>query len=153
VRFACVTSSWPPFQSGVSVSAVERAQGLAARGHEVLVIVPSCYDTRRAPGGVELASFPAIYVESRRSSVTIPFAGALAVRRAVARFRPDAVWLEEPEHVFLASVLGARAAVGSVPTVGMLHTDYESFLLASFPLPRVIAWITCTAAPEASICS
>ena len=67
MRIALVTDAWHPQVNGVFTTLVELVAGLAARGHEVVLIEPSAFRRVRCPGyaEMELAWRPGAEVASR----------------------------------------------------------------------------------------
>lgn len=137
-----LTSSYPKYPGEVTAPFIEEiAAGLAARGHEVHVVLPRHRDLRRPPldRGVRLhpyayAPFRALnvwgYAESMAADVEVrgrvylaaPFAllaGLLALRQAARQVRPDIV---HAHWVLPNGPLGALvAAERQVPLVVSLH--------------------------------
>ncbi len=135
MKLLVVTTSFAPQISGVSVAAAERCRALAERGHEVVLVIPSCFGADAAIPGVRVRTFPAVFVKSTSSTLSLPFAGEAALRAAVRELRPDRVFYEEPERLrpiawplprALRNAPAEEALPARVPSIGMLHTFYEA---------------------------
>jgi len=142
MKICMLTSSYPKYPGEVTAPFIEEiAAGVAARGHEVHVVLPRHRDLRRpaVDRGVHLhpyayAPFPALnvwgYAESLAADVEVRGrvylaalfalpAGLLALRRVARRMQPDLV---HAHWVLPNGPLGALvAAVRRVPLVVSLH--------------------------------
>jgi glycosyltransferase involved in cell wall biosynthesis len=116
-----------PMKSGVATAARTMAQGLAARGHEVLVVAPS--QTGRGYEEVDenyqivrIRSFPLPFRKNLRVSVTYD----REMRRILDEFRPDVVHV----HTQLTVGLGMlRAAVHrKIPVVASNHVMPDNMI-------------------------
>lgn len=126
MRIAVATDTYPPEVNGVSTVVSIMAQGVAARGHQVLVLCPDApgADALPAARGVELV---------RRPSVPCPGYGALRltwpwdaqVTQALRRFTPDVV------HVVTEGPIGSQgrryARAHGIPFVTSFHTDFPAY--------------------------
>lgn len=120
VRLALVCQSYPPMISGASIVVGRLAEGLARRGHAVLVIAAS----DRGPGYVtEAGGLRVARLRSWHNPFRVGQRAVLFPRSAVAAelraFRPDVVHAHDPVSVGLAGLLEARAL--GAPTVLTLH--------------------------------
>jgi len=116
-----------PMKSGVATAARTMAQGLAARGHEVLVVAPS--QTGRGYEEVDenyqivrIRSFPLPFRKNLRVSVTYD----REMRRILDEFQPDVVHV----HTQLTVGLGMlRAAVHrKIPVVATNHVMPDNMI-------------------------
>jgi len=110
VRIALVCQSYPPMVSGAAIVAWRLAEGLARRGHAVLVIAAS----DRGPAYVtETGSLRVARLRAWPNPFRVGQRAVLFPRRAVAAelraFQPDVVHAHDPVSVGLASLLEARA--------------------------------------------
>jgi glycosyltransferase involved in cell wall biosynthesis len=137
MRIAIFGESYLPHLSGVTVSTETLARGLAARGHEVLLVVPRPARGRN-PGSAGMPGpepryawlpsyqLPRIAPLGYRMPLPLPWATALAT---VDRFRPNIVHAQSP---FVSGQLARRAARRArAPLVFTHHTrfaDYRHYL-------------------------
>jgi glycosyltransferase involved in cell wall biosynthesis len=106
------------------------------------VAVPWALNAAYSGKALNIKTFPAQYMDCFASSGTVPIIGPLALRRLRQQFKPDVIFFEEPEHLFMLSGLGVRTVAGSeCLTVGMLHTNYEACFQVNFR-GRKGSWIT-----------
>jgi phosphatidylinositol alpha 1,6-mannosyltransferase len=121
MRVAIVTESFVPQVNGVSNTVRHIVRELGVAGHELLVVAPG-------PGPVEHGGVPVIRVRSvglpgyRSFPIGLPDA---AVRRSLARFRPDVVHLASPIALGAVGLRAARRL--GIPTVAVYQTDIAGF--------------------------
>src|SRR3990167_9389947 len=60
MKIVLVTDAWQPQVNGVVTTLVELVRELQARGHEVVVIQPGQFRTRRRPGGAAVLGLRAV---------------------------------------------------------------------------------------------
>ena len=136
MRVAIFGESYLPHLSGVTISTEAVARGLAARGHDVLLVVPrpangAAPGTAGMPGPdpryAWLPSYqlPRVAPGGYRMPWPVPSVGLTAVDR----FRPDVVHAQSP---FVSGQLARRAARrADAPLVFTHHTrfaDYRHYL-------------------------
>jgi glycosyltransferase involved in cell wall biosynthesis len=143
MRIALVCQSYPPMISGAAIVVRRLAEGLAARGHHVLVLTASerggwpsgpAYTTvsqSSLPAGsklrvARLSSWPNPFRVGQRA---VLFPGT-AVQAELRAFQPDLIHSHDPTSLGLAAILAARAL--HRPLVLTLH-QLPWFVAASLP--------------------
>lgn len=126
MRVAVLTDTYPPEVNGVSTVVSLMVRGVAARGHQVLVICPD------APGADAVPAGHGIQV-IRRPSLACPGYNALRltwpwdgqVSEALRQFAPDVM------HLVTEGPLGGQgrrhALAHQVPFVTSFHTDFPAY--------------------------
>ncbi len=103
MRVALICQSYPPMISGISVAVHHLAEGLAGRGHAVMVLTASdrgeAYTEERA--GVRLARLASIPTPARRGQRWSWWSRDEVVRH-LDEFRPEVLHLHDP---FLGAIL------------------------------------------------
>jgi glycosyltransferase involved in cell wall biosynthesis len=143
MRILVLSDTYPPVhRGGAGEVASLVAEGLAARGHEILVVtsgVALSGAPRTRPGTVTIATVasPVISVARRHLSVVHPLAMA-GVWRLAQAFGPEAVHAHNVhERLSFASLFAARGGASRhrVPLVLTAH-DYLLFCLTKFLCSR-----------------
>lgn len=134
MRIAHICQSYPPMISGASLAVQQLAQGLAARGNDVLVLAAS----DRQQGYVEgNGNGRIVRLPSRHNPMRVGQRMMLWPYRQMARelaaFQPDIVHIHEPLVLGLLGLKAARRL--GVPTVLTLH-QLPWFAAAYLP-PRI----------------
>ncbi len=122
-----LTETYPPEINGVAMTLSHLAEGLVARGHEVLIIRPqqSFFDkdspepanpAHRLVWGVSFPWYKGI-------KIGLPYAGQLG--RNIRRFKPDVIHIATEGPLGLAGALAAHAY--RVPAVSSYHTNFFSY--------------------------
>ena len=100
MRLAFITSSFPPYISGVAVNAANITTGLANRGHQVGVFIPA-YPEPITPGSslahpnLHLFHLPSLINPFKTSHRLLsPFPASLLAQLSV--FKPDIIHFQEP---------------------------------------------------------
>jgi phosphatidylinositol alpha 1,6-mannosyltransferase len=127
VRVALVAETFLPAVNGVVNSVVRVADHLATRGHETVVVAPSCpagsFETPRGRH-IDVVVVPAMKVPAY-SGLSIARPG-LDLRPVLADLAPDVVHLASP------LVLGWSGAVAAdslgIPSIAVFQTDMSGFL-------------------------
>lgn len=117
---------WPTI-NGIATFGRNLAQGLAERGHEVIVVAPSQTGKR----GVETDVNHKIY---RTSSVTFPFynnlrislSPNLEINRITKEFKPDVIHLQTPLGVGIGAIGAAKKY--HVPLLATNHSMSENLI-------------------------
>jgi 1,2-diacylglycerol 3-alpha-glucosyltransferase len=136
MRIAYVCQSYPPMVSGAALVAHRLAQGMAARGHDVLVVAAS---DRAYPYAEQVGQLRLVRLRSVPNPVRVGQRFCLWRQRDVATalrpFRPDVVHLHDPVCMGLC---GLRAALAcALPVVITIHA-LPQLLSRSLPsLPGV----------------
>lgn len=141
LRVALVTDTYLPEINGVTTVLRTMREGLARRGHQVLVIAPRYDDCQPGEAGiVRRASLPFPLYPAVRMS--LPTGGP--VTRALGSFRPDVVHVATEGPMGL---VGRRwAPRRGIPLVTSFHTDFPRYAgryagdWAVGPVRRYCAW-------------
>ena len=159
LRIVIFGESYLPYRSGVTVSTETLARGLAARGHEVLLVVPRPARSEQ-PGtagarGPEptMAWLPSVHPPSAPPGYRVPMPVPSAALRQAEAMEPDIVHANSP---FTAGVMArALARRAKAPLVFTHHTrfgDYGHYLGPFAPVvPQVTRrwlrswWLGCAA--------
>jgi len=146
LRIAIFGESYLPYRSGVTVSTETLARGLAARGNEVLLVVPRpargvAPGTAGARGpDPEIAWLPSAHPPSAPAGYRVPLPVPSAALRRARAFEPDVVHANSP---FTSGVM-ARALARRVgaPLVFTHHTRFDDYGHYLGPLGPVVPRIT-----------
>ena len=133
MKLAFLTQSYPPMLSGAAIFARQLAEGMAGRGHQVLVIAAS---DRGSPYLAQSGNLSVL----RLRSVTNPLRAGQrfmilshrAILRALADFDPQLIHTHEPFQVGLTGIAYARHS--GIPV--SLNIHQLPWFVASY-LPRV----------------
>jgi phosphatidylinositol alpha 1,6-mannosyltransferase len=132
MRVLYCTDTYPPQINGVSIVTALSVAGLARRGWECAVAAPKYPAATHAAwtpdgdlaSGAEVLSLPSVPVP-RYPEVRLAVSGGGAVRRLVARFRPDLIHCETE---FTVGRMGQRAgAAAGISLVSSYHTDFGRY--------------------------
>ena len=111
MKLAFLAQSYPPMVSGAAIFAKRLADGMAERGHQVLVIAAS---DRGAPYLKQTDNLSELHLRSAPNPFRVGQRFLLPARRAVLRalreFQPDLVHSHEPFHLGLTGIAYARRA-------------------------------------------
>jgi 1,2-diacylglycerol 3-alpha-glucosyltransferase len=137
MRIIIAGQTYHPAANGQSVFTVQLAEGLAASGHQVMVIAPS--DQRQAEStvlnGVELEKVRSVsFFHMQDTYLNMP--AGQTVARLMDGFRPDIVHIQD--HYPLAHTVVSAARKRHIPLVGTNHFLPEN-VLHYLGLP---AWVT-----------
>ncbi len=167
MRIALLTQSYPPMVSGAALVVQRLAQGLTARGHEVLVVAasergPAYAESTGRLHQIRLPAVPNPWRARQRFSLW-PRA---RLRRALRDFHPEVLHLHDPTTLGLLGLAAGRSL--RLPRVLTLH-QLPWFILSYLPkLPQLSrpteAWLwryyawwieqcQATVAPSATIAS
>lgn len=144
MRVAIFAESYLPYLSGVTISTDALARGLAAAGHDVLLVVPRPGGISIAPSGNRvrhawLPSYQLPLLVPPAYRMPLPFAWR-AVMRDVLDFRPDVVHAQSP---FVSGLLAWRLARRlAVPLVFTHHTRFADYRHYLGPLAGPGAFVT-----------
>ena len=136
MKVCIVTDAWLPQVNGVVTTLVELQQGMAARGHEVVMIEPSAFKRFACPGyrEIELAWRP-----------------ARGVARALAQAEPDAIHIatEGP----LGSAARAHCLKNGLAFTTAFHTRFPDILAKALHIPQRwgYAWFKRFHAPSSGV--
>jgi 1,2-diacylglycerol 3-alpha-glucosyltransferase len=128
MRIAIAGQTYFPASNGQSVFTVHLAEGLAALGHQVMVIVPSPEGrpTRSMLNGVRVERVRSITLAPRFPDVYLNLPAGNAVNRAFDDFRPDIVHIQD--HYPLCRAMVAVARRRGLPLAGTNHFLPENMI-------------------------
>lgn len=134
MRLAIITSSFPPYLSGVAVNALQIASGMSSRGHDVRAFIPSYpIEGDRVPSQssylrfVHLPSVPNPLKKGHMIFIPDPF----AIYRGLGAHRPDIIHLQDPQFFLFPSVV-YYARRCHIPIIHAHHFPPE-FVTSQFP--------------------
>ena len=150
MKIAIATPVFYPMINGVAMFSYNLASGLAARGHEVLVLTPSqnkYYHTDTVNGAkvvylssVDVKVYPDQIHEVPKKKLFYKYGlkasplPARQVRRALETFRPDVVHVQGSDPIGVATVSFARK--NRIPVVATEHNQPE-VLTQSLKIPGI----------------
>ena len=126
MRLAFITSSFPPYTSGVAVNAATITTGLADREHQVGVFIPTYPETnvyKSTNPHLHLFHLPSIanpFKTTHRLLSPFPF----SLLSKLSDFKPDIVHLQEPQF-FLFPFIKNFARKNQIPLVCAHHFPPE----------------------------
>ncbi|PWB69471.1 MAG: hypothetical protein C3F07_19735 [Anaerolineales bacterium] len=144
MKIAYLTQSYPPMISGAALSAQQTAEGMAKRGHQVLVIAASdreypyhSYKDRLTV--LRLSSFKNPLRVGQRF-LSFPQQRTM---RVLAQFQPDLLHAHEPVQMgLLALKYASRAHIPATITAHQLPWFVASYLPAgSKPVVEYVLWL------------
>jgi glycosyltransferase involved in cell wall biosynthesis len=120
MKIVQISQSYPPMISGAAIMVQNLAQGLAAAGHEVLVLAASDsgHSYLEEVGRLRVLRLASIHNPARAKQRFL-FAPLPAMRRAIADFQPDIIHLHEALSLGLCGLHVARER--QLPTILTLH--------------------------------
>ena len=120
MRIAFLAQSYPPMVSGAAIVAKQLAQGMAERGHRVLVIAAS---DRGAPYLTQAGNLSELRLRSIVNPMRVGQRFLLPSRREVQRalhdFQPDLIHTHDPFQLSLAGIDYAR--IHAIPILLNIH--------------------------------
>lgn len=120
MKIVLISQSYPPMISGAAIMVQKLAQGLAADGHEVLVLAASDrgHSYVATAGRLRVLRLPSIPnpVRVKQRFLVAPLR---TMRRAVAEFQPDMIHTHEPLSLGLCGLRIARER--QLPVILTLH--------------------------------
>lgn len=120
MKIVLISQSYPPMISGAAIMVQHLAQGLAADGHEVLVLAASDsgQSYTETAERLHVLRLPSIHNPTRVNQRFL-IAPMRTMRRAVAEFQPDIIHTHEPLSLGLCGLKIAREM--QLPTILTLH--------------------------------
>jgi len=120
MKIVFLTQSYPPMVSGAAIFAGRLAKGMAARGHEVLVIAASDRDTPYLEQGINLSvlrlrSFP----NPLRVNQRVMLPARRTIWKALRDFQPNLIHTHDPFQMGLTGV--AWASQTRIPITLSIH--------------------------------
>jgi glycosyltransferase involved in cell wall biosynthesis len=134
IRVAIFGESYLPYRSGVTISTEALAHGLAAAGHEPMLVVPR---PRERAADRPPEHFPVVWLPSYQLPAVAPagyrmprpLASARVAAASVEAFRPDLIHAQSPfVSGRLAAALARRLRVPLVFTHHTRFADYRHYL-------------------------
>ena len=129
LRIVYVTETWPPEVNGVATTAARFVEGLALRGHRLLLVRPRQADV--APGAAHV--LPPGIEERLTAGSPLPFYAALRMgwARASALARDWRDWQPDLVHVATEGPLGWSALAAArrlgVPVTSDFRTNFHAY--------------------------
>ncbi len=121
MRILQICQSYPPMISGAALAAARLAEGLAAEGHDVLVIAASDrregYSTQN--GRLRIERLPSRPNPARVNQRFLLWPQR-AINRLIRAFHPDIIHLHEPLLLGMCGIRAARSL--NIPVVLTLHS-------------------------------
>ncbi|MGE5374945.1 MAG: glycosyltransferase [Bacteroidota bacterium] len=120
MRIAYLTQSYPPMISGAALVVENLAKGMAASGHQVLVIAAS--DTSQTykveEGNLTILRLKSVHNPTRVGQRFTPYSRR-SVTNALHKFRPETIHSHEPMPISLPAI--RYAGEMNVPTIVTIH--------------------------------
>ena len=124
MRILICTTMYPPDLNGQSVFCRNLAEGMASRGHQVLVLVPACRVGQAEPfSGVEVISLPAFQLGLVHADMRLSTGHAGRMRRIFDQFRPELVHVQDPAPFCQAALREAQRR--GIPALAAHHPGPE----------------------------
>ncbi len=126
MRVAIVTESFLPALNGVTTSVQKVLEGLAAAGHQAVVVAPGTPPWSPSPPPERYAGFAVHTVASvpvRQFRVGLP---SYEMETVLHRFAPDVVHVASPFVLGVRGLTAARAL--GLPSVAVYQTDMPSYI-------------------------
>ncbi len=140
MRILIAGQTYRPASNGAAVFTVRLAEGLAAAGHEVAVLMPS--DRGRAyraeQGGVRVCAVSSLSLSPLYPGIHITPAPGAELRRLLDELRPDVVHIQD-HYPLCRGVLQAGRARG-LAVVGTNNFLPEN-MIPQLPFPASRAWV------------
>ena len=146
MRILIAGTTYHPALNGQAIFTVNLAEGLAKRGHEVVVAIPSdqIHSYHKERKGVQLEGVESISLKwFHNDAYFSPFPGK-AVRHIFETFRPEIAHIQD--HYPLSRVVVQAARLNHVKSVGTNHfmpenlAAYSGWLARIKPLHNWIGW-------------
>ncbi len=122
MQLALLTQSYPPMVSGAALVVQRLAQGLAGRGHQVLVLAASAQREAyvEEEGLLRVAHLQALPNPLRHGQRFLLWPQA-ALAREFARFQPQIIHMHDPLVMSLAGLRAPQTLTAKTPRVLTLH--------------------------------
>ncbi len=108
MRILIASTTYHPALNGQAIFVVNLAEGLAARGHEVLVAFPFGEALNNQRHNVRLEGIKSFSLGAVHGDSFAPFFPGIAVRKIFDEFQPDIVHIQDHYPVCRATVFEAR---------------------------------------------
>ena len=134
MRILIAGQTYYPAFNGQSIFMTNLAEGLAQRGHDVLVVVPSTEGPadQKEVHGVRIQAIKSVQLSFLHQGVFYTPLPGRAIRRIVNTFKPDIVHIHDHYPISRAVVMAAKRA--GIKTVGTNHFMPEN-LMPYLPFP------------------
>ncbi len=145
MRILISGTMYPPELNGQSVFTANLAEGMAARGHRVRVLVPGAgrQITYSMRNNVEVVELPSLHLHIAHQELNLSLFTERPVAEQFDDFRPDVVHVQDPSPLCQSIIHEAHRR--GVPALATHHTGPEItapyFSLASARVKNAIAWI------------
>ncbi len=142
MRIVLVSQTYDPPLNGPGVFSIQLAEGLACKGHQVMVMMPSprLRTASRSQHGVRIEAIPAVPLFPPYGDIRVPVAQGRRAGRLLDQFRPDAVHLQDHYPLCRSALRAARRR--GIPVLATNHFVPEN-LIPHIPLlrraPRLLA--------------
>ncbi len=137
MRILIAGQTYYPAFNGQAIFTVNLAEGMAQRGHEVMVVVPSnqraAYRSER--NGVCIQAVKSVQLNILHPDLFISASPGRAVARLLRNFRPDVVHIHDHYPISVAALRAARRY--QVKAVGTNHFMPEN-LAPYMPIPDML---------------
>ncbi len=127
MKIIIATDFFAPKVDGASISCTNLARGLAARGHEVLVLAPSLdrHNHTEAQDGYAVHRLASVSLKLY-PQIRLAVRPAPEIEAAIEAFQPDIVHAQNPLEISRAAILAARKR--HVPVISTNHAMPENVL-------------------------
>ena len=125
MRILLCSVSYPPFLDGRSIFTAKLAEGMAARGHQVVVLTPSKlgFPHQEWRLGVQLIRTPGLHVHLFNKEIWLPLTIYRFMRHTFQQIRPDIVHIQDPSP--LGQVVIHEAQRRGIPILITHHPGSE----------------------------
>ncbi len=124
MRILICTTMYPPDLNGQSVFCRNLAEGMASRGHQVLVLTPACRVGQVQPlAGVRVIHLPVLQLGLVHDDLRLTTRHAGRIRRIFDQFRPDLVHVQDPAPFCQAALREAHRR--GIPALAAHHPGPE----------------------------
>ena len=110
MRILYCSLSYPPHLNGQSIFTKNLAEGMAKRGHEVVVLAPgeTGYPQREAKAGIQIRRAPTLRLVWIHQNLRMPVSATAFLQQVFKEFQPDLVHLQDPSPFCRAAMLEAQ---------------------------------------------
>lgn len=110
MRVLLCSVSYPPFLDGRSIFTAKLAEGMAGRGHQVVVLTPSKlgFPHQEWRLGVQLIRTPGLHLRLFNKEIWLPLTIYSFLRQTFRQFQPDIVHIQDPSPLGQAVIHEAR---------------------------------------------
>ncbi len=125
MRVLICSSTYLPHLNGQAIFTAMLAEGLVARGHQVMMLVPHEPNQPRQEilHGVEVLRVPALHLQWIYPDLNIPFGTPDLMRQIFDRFQPQIIHVQDPTPLSAAVMHRARRL--RIPVLATHHTGEE----------------------------